>query len=94
MTFTPEQERQIIDKAARMVAEKAWDAAQEQTERLACVSMQRAAAILDVDLRSLRKLVTETVSFGPRETKVRLSHLREIVEARAARTNGNPASAA
>jgi hypothetical protein len=82
MTFSQEQEDRIIAEAAAIVAERIWSGVQLRIDDVACVSIGRAAAIVDLDERQFRKILNHTVAFGARENKVRLSTLGDIVASR------------
>jgi hypothetical protein len=82
MTLTPEQEARVISEAAAIVAERTWQTVQGRLNEVACVSIPRAAAIVDINERQLRSILTETVQFGPGSHKVSLATIERIIEAR------------
>ena len=90
MTLSPEQEQHILQESAAIVATRIWDEVRQRLDDITCVSIGRAAAIADLTERQLRKMLVETVAFGPRETKVRLTHLRALIESRVVTAQRNP----
>lgn len=86
MTLSPEQEAKVISEAAAIVAERTWQTVQDDLTKIACVSIPRAAAIVDLSERQFRAILTKTVSFGPGSNKVSLATIEEIIAKRTVTT--------
>lgn len=86
MTLSPDQESRVISEAAAIVAERTWRTVQDRLAQVACVSIPRAAAIVDLNERQFRAILTKTVSFGPGSNKVSLSTIEEIISKRTVTT--------
>ena len=80
MQLTQEQEDRVLTEAAQLVADRIFATIQADLGKLACVSIGRAAAIVDLNERQFRKILTQTVAFGARENKVTLAYLADLIE--------------
>lgn len=82
MILSPEQQEQILRDATKIVAERMWEEVNHLPEQLQCVSLIRAAAILDVSPATLRRMLTEYIDLGERDMRLTMAQLRELIERR------------
>jgi len=79
MNLDPDE---VVQAAAAILAERAWNEIASKIDSLACVSINRAAAALDISPSQCRRLLTEHVDFGDKATRISLKQLGALVEAR------------
>jgi hypothetical protein len=82
MQLTPEQTTTILNQITADISQKVWDTIQHNLDDIACISVHRAAAILDISPQKLRRLFPEYVDLGERDTRFTLAQLRAAIAAR------------
>jgi hypothetical protein len=73
---------EVVNAAAAIIAERAWQEIAGKIDAVACISINRAAAALDISASQCRRLLTEHVDFGDKATRVSLKQLGALIESR------------
>lgn len=74
--------QEVVHAAAAILAERAWNDISGKIDAVACVSINRAAAALDISPSQCRRLLTEHVDFGDKATRISLKQLGALIESR------------
>jgi hypothetical protein len=82
MQLTKEQTNQILTDAAQIVADRIWAEISGELEDVTCLSVIRAAAVMDLNPQQVRRMLKEYVAFGERDTRVTLAQLKQLIAAR------------
>ncbi len=64
------------------LVDRIWNRIENSIEELTCISVPRAAGMLDLSTPQARRVFEETIDFGPRETRISIASLRRVIEAR------------
>jgi NADH/NAD ratio-sensing transcriptional regulator Rex len=82
MTLSTEQQKQILADATALVANRMWQEIESKIDQIACVSINRAAAAVDLTPQQVRRLLTEYVDFGDKATRVSIAQLNALIASR------------
>lgn len=89
MQLTKEQEDRVLKEVAEGLIEKVWAKIDQSIEEISCVSVARAAGILDLSTQQARRVFDEVVEFGPRDNRITLAALRRAIEKRITKKGRN-----
>lgn len=76
--LTAEERKFIVDS----ILERTWEYQKERIEDLSLLSVPRAAGMLDLSTVQARRVLTETIDFGPQNTRVSFADLKKVIEER------------
>ena len=77
---------EVIERAAQILAEKAWAQIEKEVASVTCISIERAAAALDMPAQKVRRLLKEHVDFGNKAMRVSVEQLTNLIKARTVKT--------
>jgi uncharacterized protein YjcR len=87
MILSADQQNKILADAAAQLAERMWAEVEKKLDRIACLSINRAAATLDLSPQQVRRLLVEHVDFGDKATRVTVAQLNALVAARTVKSS-------
>lgn len=73
------QERKTIIES---IMDRAWEHQKATIEELTLISVPRFAGMVDLSTPQARRVLEETIDFGPQNTRVSLAEARRCIEAR------------
>lgn len=82
MKLDPQQEAQVIDRLVAELTERAWKKLEGELEEVTCISVQRLAGMLDLSTPQTRRVLQESIDFGPRDTRITLAQAKRLIESR------------
>lgn len=80
MQLTEEQEQKVLQGVIEIIASKTWEKIEKTIEDLTCISVARAAGMLDLSTVQTRRVLDETIDFGAQQTRVSLTSLRSAID--------------
>jgi hypothetical protein len=78
LELTPDERKFIIDS----LLDRAWQHQIATIEELTLISVPRFAGMVDLSTPHARRVLEETIDFGPQNTRVSLAEARRCVESR------------
>lgn len=64
------------------IIDRAWEHQKQRIDELTLISVPRAAGLLDLSTPQARRVMEETIDFGPQNTRVSLADLQRVIDAR------------
>jgi hypothetical protein len=78
LEISPEERERIIDA----IIDRTWQHQLATIEELTLISVPRFAGMVDLSTPQARRVLEETIDFGPQNTRVSLAEARRCIEAR------------
>jgi len=78
LELTADERKFIIDS----LIDRAWQHQLATIEELTLISVPRFAGMVDLSTPQARRVLEETIDFGPQNTRVSLAEARRCIEAR------------
>lgn len=88
MTLTPEQETRMLEMVAAGILETIKERVEKAAEELPCFTINRVCGFLDLTPQQVNKILTEFVDFGPRDRRLSIAQVRELVRRRTVKAGG------
>lgn len=85
MTLDSDTEQTVLDAVVQELVERAWAKVEGSLEDVTCFSISRLAGMLDLSTSQTRKVLEESIDFGPRDSRVTLAQAKRLLEKRTIR---------
>ncbi len=85
MNLSPEMEAEIMEKVVAEIADRIWQKVESGVDEIICLPMYRMAGAMHLSESTARRLCTEFVDFGARDTRVTLAAAKRVIESRTVR---------